>query len=451
MTSDVLDPSPPTKKQRHRLGRDYGFQVSAYSVQTLGEGVIIATLPLLASKITEDPRLISWVSVAHELPWLLLALPCGVLVDRFDRRRLMLRTQAAQGGLLFCFAILASFGFVQLWMVYLLAFLLCTGDILFTGASRAMIPNLVPRSRLETANGRIVTAETIGKQFAGPPLGTALFAFALPLPLWFNAITYLASLLLLMRINGANGRFQPERPDLEKGRERPKLLAEATEGLRYVMRHRVLGVIVAMAAVSNFGALMALSIQVLFAQQVLGVGDMGYGLLLAAMATGGVAGALVSERIVRWLGARKVAVTVSLGSSLSLMAIGLIGRQPWVVVLLFCVWSAGLAVWNVMAASVSQRLTPDDLRGRVSAGSRMVCFGALPLGAFVGGFVAAEFGLAAPWIAGGAVHLAATILLTPAILRWSDEAVGALPEGETGEPEPTKHEAPEAGSGSGQP
>src|SRR5690606_39002005 len=109
--------------------------------------------------------------------WLLLALPCGVLVDRFDRRRLMLRTQAAQGGLLFCFAILASFGFVQLWMVYLLAFLLCTGDILFTGASRAMIPNLVPRSRLETANGRIVTAETIGKQFAGPPLGTALFAF----------------------------------------------------------------------------------------------------------------------------------------------------------------------------------------------------------------------------------------------------------------------------------
>lgn len=423
----ALQTSPVTTPEK--LGRDHTFQLSAYTVQTLGEGVIIAVLPLLAAKLTSDPKLISWVSLAHELPWLLLALPCGVLLDRYDRRRLMLRVQAAQGILLFAFAVVASMGWVSLWMVYALAFALCTGDILFTGASRAMIPGIVPAARLETANGRMVTAETIGKQFAGPPLGAALFAFVLPLPFWLNAVTYLASLLLLCRINGAGGRFEPaKRPATpQQTTRRTPLLAEATEGLRWLLRHNVLRITMLMAAVCNFTAFMALSIQVLFAKEVLGIGDSGYGLLLAAMAVGGVLGAMVSQRVVTRLGTRKVAITVPVASASSLLAIGLFGRQPAVVVVLFAVWSAGLAIWNVMSQSLSQRLTPDDLRGRAGAGSRMVAFGSLPLGALAGGFAADSYGLAAPWIIGGAIHLAVALLVIPVVLRWPAAQITPAP------------------------
>ncbi|GAA2142576.1 MFS transporter [Kitasatospora kazusensis] len=409
-----LAPAPPA---RPGPGRDFRYLLSAYSMQTLGEGVLLATLPLLASQLTTDPRLISGVVLAEGLPWLLLALPGGVIVDRFDRRRLMLGTQAVQAVLLLTIALLASLHLTRIWMIYLLAFGLNAGDILFTGASRAVIPTVVPTAALERANGRSVTAETLGRQFIGPPLGSALFAFLLPLPFWVDALAYLGSLLLISRIRGGADRFRPERgPRAAQGVR--GMLAEATEGLRLLARHPVLRVIVALAAASNFCVTMAQSVLVLFADQVLHVGKSGYGVLLAMMAIGGVVGALASGRVVERFGARAVAITVSTVGSASLLAVGLFGRQTVVVAALFCVWSAGLSLWNVMAQSVSQRLVPDELRGRVGTGTRMICFGAIPLGALAGGFVAASYGLRAPWLVGGLVNLVVALVFVPAMLRW---------------------------------
>src|ERR1039457_3268707 len=225
--------------------------------------------------------------------------------------------------------------------------------------------------------GREATAEALGRQFLGPPLGSALFAFLLPLPFWFDAVTYTLSLLLIYRIRDTAGRFQPQRPVRDPGAApaRRALLAEATEGLRYMARHRVLRVIVALAATSNFAVYMALSVLVLYAEEVLRVGSRGYGVLVAAMGVGGVLGALV------------------------------------------CIWSAGLSIWNVMAQTLSLQLVPDELRGRVTSGSRMPAFGALPLGALAGGFVAGAYGLRAPWLVGGLVHLTVALIFLPALLR----------------------------------
>ncbi|MDR3035595.1 MAG: MFS transporter [Kitasatospora sp.] len=415
MASTVLPP-PATTAARTGPGRDFRYLLSAYSLQTLGEGVLLATLPLLASRITDDPRLVSGVVLAEGLPWLLLALPGGVIVDRFDRRRLMIGTQAVQAVLLMAVALLATFDLTRIWMLYLLAFGLSTGDVLFIGANRAVIPAVVPSAALETANGRSVTAETLGRQFVGPPLGSALFALLLPLPFWADALTYLGSLLLISRIRGTGGRFRPERTAAPVGAR--GLLAEATEGLKLLFRNPVLRTIVVLAATSNFCVTMAQSVLVLFAEQTLHVGKGGYGLLVAAMAVGGVLGALASSRVVERCGARAVAVTVSTAGAASLLVIGLIGRQAVVVAALFCVWSAGLSLWNVMAQSVSQRLVPDELRGRVSTGTRMVCFGAIPLGALVGGLVAASYGLRAPWLVGGVLNLLIALAFVPAMRHW---------------------------------
>jgi predicted MFS family arabinose efflux permease len=160
---------------------------------------------------------------------------------------------------------------------------------------------------------------------------------------------------------------------------------------------------------------------------VLNIGDSGYGVLVAAMAVGGVVGGLFSRRIVIGFGARTVAVTVTLTGALSLLAIGLFGRQAVVVAVIFCVWSTGLALWNVMAQSLSQRLVPHDLRGRVISASRMICFGALPLGALAGGFAADNFGLSAPWIIGGLINFAVAMFTIPALLRWPS-TTGDQPE-----------------------
>ncbi|GAA3096680.1 MFS transporter [Streptosporangium carneum] len=420
---------PRTGGKASGLGRNYHYLLSAYSIQTLGEGVVIAALPLLASKLTSDPRLISWVPLATELPWLLLALVGGVIVDRYDRRLLMIGAQAAQTFLLVAVALVVTFGGTQIWMIYILAFGLCAGDIIFMGSSRALIPTIVRSADLETANGRNVTAETLGRMFLGPALGSALFVLLVPLPLWVNAATYLLSLLLIARIRSEAGHFRairtvaPDRrrtgtADGARAAERRGVLAEMMEGLRWLAGHRVLRVTVLLAATSNFSVFMAQSVTVLFAKDVLGVGDAGYGILVAAMAIGGVAGGLVSRRVVNRFGTRSVVIGVSVASALSLVAIGLFGRQPVVVVALFGVWSAGLSVWNVMAQSLSQRLIPNELMGRVGSATRMVAFGALPFGALAGGLVAAAYGLTAPWVIGGVVHLTVTLFTLPALLRW---------------------------------
>jgi predicted MFS family arabinose efflux permease len=417
--TNFLMRAPDTGRPAPGPGRDFSFLVGAYAIQTLGEGVLIAALPLLASHLTRNPRLVSWVALAQELPWLLLALPGVVVIDRYNRRRLMLGTQALQAMLLAVTGLLVIFGTARLWMLYLLAFGLGSGDILFTGSSRAVVSAVVRPDQVDTAMGREATAEALGRQFLGPPLGSALFAFLLPLPFWFDAVTYTLSLLLIYRIRDTAGRFQPQRPVRDPGAApaRRALLAEATEGLRYMARHRVLRVIVALAATSNFAVYMALSVLVLYAEEVLRVGSRGYGVLVAAMAVGGVLGALVSRRVVVSLGPRVVAIGVSLASALSLIAIGLFGHSPVTVAALFCIWSAGLSIWNVMAQTLSLQLVPDELRGRVTSGSRMAAFGALPLGALAGGFVAGAYGLRAPWLVGGLVHLTVALIFLPALLR----------------------------------
>jgi predicted MFS family arabinose efflux permease len=417
MTETTVPASTDTATPvRRGLGRDYTNLLTAYSVQTLGEGVLIAALPLLAARLTSRPLLISWVGLAQELPWLLLALPGGMIIDRYNRRRLMVSAQAVQAVMLLLVAVLATFHLVSIWLLYVVAFALGCGDVIFTGANRAVIPLIVDRDKLESANGRSVTAETVGRQFLGPPLGSALFAFLLPLPFWLDALTYLASLLLIARIRGCAQRFDPPRPDpAAPPRSR---WAEATEGMRFLLGHRVLRAVIILAAVSNFGLFMAQSVLVLFAAKVLGVGNEGYGLLVAAMAIGGVLGGLFSRRIVDRFGPRRLVILVPITSALSLLSIGFFGHQPVVVVALFFIRSANLALWNVMAQSLSQRLVPNELRGRTITAGRMIAFGALPLGALAGGATATLWGLNAPWIVGGAVHLITALLFLPALSRW---------------------------------
>lgn len=397
--------------------------LTAYAIQTFGEGVVLAALPLLAASLTSDARLVSIIALMLELPWLLLALPLGVVIDRVHRRRIIVVTQGVQATALALVAITVLLGQTHLAVLYVLAFVLGTGDILFMGASKAIIPRVVPTEALESANGMNVTAETIGRMFAGPALGAVMFAAAAQLPLWFDAVTYLIS-VLLVRTVADHGEFMP--PPTESatgapGGKGPSMMADIREGASWLIRHPVLRVIVIMAAVSNFSVFMAQSTLVLFATEDLGLSDSGYGLLVASMAVGGVVGGMLSSRIARRYGPRLLIPIVAAGSAASLVLIGTAGRTAWLVGLMFCAWSFGLSVWNVVAQSLSQRLIPNGLMGRVSGASRMLAFGSLPLGALAGGFVGHWLGLRAVWVVGGLIHLAATAVATPVVLRWTSD------------------------------
>ncbi|MEU3753432.1 MFS transporter [Streptomyces olivoreticuli] len=392
------------------IGRDFGYLWSASLIAPLGDGALVAALPLTAKSLTDDPRLISGVAFASTLPWLLLSVIGGALVDRMDRRRLMLGAQIAQAALVAVIAVLVSGELTQIWLLFLLPFGVASAEVLFTTASQTVIAAVVPERHLERANGRLVASETVAREFAGPPLGAALFAFAAPLPFWLNSITFALSVLLIQRIR------TPAREPRPAGGE--KLSAEIAAGLRWLLRHRLLRTLSLVAGAAMFCEAMALSTLVLFAHDELHVGDRGYGVLLAAMAVGGVVGGMVGGRVVTRFGPRLTAIGAQTACSLMWLAIGLVGRSPVTVVALFTVFSVSVSLWVVVVQSVRQRLVPAELLGRVSGAARMLTWGAMPLGSLVGGFVANSFGLVSPWLVGGTLSLLVTLIALPALIRW---------------------------------
>ncbi|MFG1999010.1 MFS transporter [Spirillospora sp. NPDC048911] len=417
MSTSELTPTPSRPALEDTTRRSaFRYLWSASLISTVGDGVLLAALPLMAAALTKDPRLVAGVAFAGRLPWLVLALFGGVLVDRADRRRLMIGTQLGQLSLVTLIALIATLNLSEIWMIYIFAFGIGCGDILFTGASQAIVPTLVRPDGLERANGRLIGAESVSREFLGPPLGAALFAFALPTPFWVDAVTFLVSIMLLAQIPAPARAVEPIEPAAVPARR--GVFAEIGEGLRWLARARLPRALTLIAAAGNFGEAMALSLLVLFAHDVLGLGDVGFGLLLAAMAAGGVLGSLVSGWVVARFGAREVAIAVQVISPSAWLAIGVLGRNALVVVALFTVFSIALAMWNVVSVSVRQRLIPNELMGRVTSAGRMLAYGATPLGALAGGFVAGEFGLVAPWLVGGALSLLVAIASFPVLRRW---------------------------------
>ena len=378
-------------------------------ISTFGDGALLAALPLLAASLTRDPRLISAVAVTGRLPWLTLALFGGVIVDRLDRHRLMLWTQVGQMLLVILITLAVILDISWIWMLYLFAFAIGCGDVLFQGASQAIVPTIVNREGLDTANGRLVAVEAIARDFLGPPAGSILFALAVAAPFGLDGVSFALSVLLITRIKP---------PPSARAAPRRAVLAEIREGLRWLAGVRLLRTLTLITAGGNFCEAMALSLLVLYTREILGVGNVGYGVLLAAMAGGGVIGGLFSARVVRRLGARTVAMAVEVISPAAWLAIAAFGRNAIVVVALFTVFSLALSMWSVVTTSTRQRMVPNELLGRVATASRMLAYGATPLGALAGGFIAAKYGLVAPWLVGGVLSSLVAAVSLPMLWRW---------------------------------
>ena len=372
------------------LGPGYRKLWAASTISNLGDGVTLVAGPLLAASLTRDPALVAGLTFAQQLPWLLFSLPSGALVDRLDRRLLMGTVDAFRAGVIGVLGLAVLGGWASLPLMYAAFFLLGTAETLFANASLAILPSLVPRESLEKANGRLFAGELVTNQFAGGPIGGALFAVAAALPFLLDAGTFAASAALILALRG---RFRPTRPE---GSAEIGLVGEITEGIGWLARHRLLLVLAIMLGAGNFTFSATFSILVLFAQDVLGLGSVGYGFLLAAMGVGGFSGSLLAERIGGWLGTGRALFLIALIEGPTFAAIGLSGN-PFVVGSLLALDGLVAFAWNVLTFALRQVLIPDVLLGRVTSVYRLVGVGSGAIGALVGGLLARELSLAAPF------------------------------------------------------
>jgi hypothetical protein len=176
------------------------------------------------------PLLISLVSAAAYLPWLLLSLPAGALVDRRDRVSLMSRSQVLQAVIVTAVSVLLAAGKANVPVLAVMSFALGCCEVVFANASQAVLPDIVPEALLTRANSAQYTVANTGQQFIGPPVGSLLFAVAVALPFGVDAGSFALSAGLLATL--------PRRP--RAAAAKPPVRNAIADGLRWLGRHRLL-------------------------------------------------------------------------------------------------------------------------------------------------------------------------------------------------------------------
>lgn len=410
------------------LGRNYHKLWSSSAISNLADGVFVVALPLIAVRLTDSPMLVAGVSLAGRLPWLVFVLFAGALADRLDRRLTMRNVQLMRVAVVGLMAAMALTDTLSLPVLYIAAFVLGVGETLFDTAAQSIMPNIVSKDLLSRANGRLFAAELTMNAFVGPPLGGFLVAASVPLALGGSAISYgLAAIGLTLIV----GSFKPAQVG-----PRGSMLREIREGFDFLWHNRVLRALAVMVAISNLTNTAVISVFVLFAVAPgpMGLDEVGYGLLITAMAVGGLTGSVIEERLESWIGRSGVLfVAVAIGGTVTLIPV--VTAQPLVIAAGMMAMGAGFMMWNIITVSLRQRITPDHLLGRLNATYRLFAWGVMPIGALLGGLVAEFLGLRAMFLLASGVMLATLYFLR--YLRDADLAAAeatAEAAGVAGEP-----------------
>lgn len=370
-----------------RLGTNFRWLLSSTVVNNVGDGVALAAGPLLVASLTRDPFVVSLALVAQWLPMLLFGLIGGVAADRLDRRSMVVAVNLGRALVL---AVLVAFivtGTVNIALVLVVLFILGTAETFADSASSTLLPSLVARRDLGVANARMQGAFLLANQLVAPPIGAALFAAGMALPFAANAAAFGLGALLISRIVGS---MYSERVEVAS------VWVDMAEGIRWLVGHppmRTLALTIFSFNVT-YGA--AWGVLVLYAGERLGLGEVGFGTLIAATALGGVIGTVSYgwlERHFSLANLLRVGLLIETATHLSLALTTL----PVVAMATLVVFGAHAFVWGTLATVVRQRAVPNALLGRVTGVYRVAIVGGLVIGAPLGGVLARTFDITAPF------------------------------------------------------
>ena len=369
--------------RRRRFGRDFRLYFGSQVVSQLGTSFTQFALPLLVFRLTGSATNLALTTVATFVPYLLFGLVLGAVVDQVDRRRMMVSVDLARAAVIAVLPVLSLAGGLEVWHIYVVAFLQSTLGILFECGEFAAVPSLVPADDLVTANGWIMATNSAG-QVLGPVLAGVLLAVVPVAELLFvDSATFLLSALALVGIRKSFNAADPpavEGPPTARVR---RVLTDVRDGLLFVVRHPVLRTISLMMAVINFIAASQDAQLVLFAKEVLEATDAQVGLLYAAGSGGVVVIGLVAGPIRRRLSFAVTALGALVVSGIALAAFGLVRWFPASLALWAASRGFGLLL-NINTGALRQAIVPPHLFGRVISIAGVLAWSAIPLGAIAG-------------------------------------------------------------------
>ncbi len=383
------------------------------AASALGAEIGELAIPVLAVvTLGASAAELSYVRAALLLPYLLLTLWLGVLVDRLPRRPLLVLADTARGLLLLTVCVLALGGWLTIPVLVGAAALVGSLTVLYVLADFSFLPDVVPEEALIDANARITATQSVIGVAGNGVGGLLVQVLTAPVAVALNALGYLLSGLLIASVRVTETRPAPS--------SRSSVLAEARAGAALLARHPVLRVLVAEAALWNLGNEVLMIALVVLLLHELALGPLVLGLVLMATGAGAFVGSLCSRRLTARFGyGRSLVASLLVGNSAPLVGVLLVqlGGSLGVVLLAgtFVVSGFGIGIANSQAVSLRQLAVPAELRGRVNAGYRLVSWGALSLGALGGGVLTTAMGpVGAALIGTGAMALATVpVALSP--------------------------------------
>ena len=380
-----------------RLGTGYRWLLASSWTTNLGDGLAVAAGPLLVASLTADPFLISLAALLQWAPPLVFGLFAGVISDRLDRRRIVMAADGIRTVVLGVLVTMMVTGHVTVTTALLALALLATAEVFADNTTTTLTPMLVRRDDLAVANSRLVAGFVSLNQLAGPPIGAALFAAGRAWPFVAEAVLVGAGVLLVSRIVlPAHGR------DAERAAGEGTaggVLRDVADGLRWTVHHPAVRTLVLTILIFNitFGA--AWSVLVLYAQQRLGLGAVGFGLLTTVSAAGGLLGTGLYGWITRRVSLGNVMRAGLIIETFTHLALA-VTRSAWVAGAIFFAFGAHAFIWSTTSMTVRQRAVPANLQGRVASVNTIGVYGGLVVGSVVGGLLAAQVGVTAPfWFA----------------------------------------------------
>ena len=392
-----------SKQVSEKLGPAFNRLFSASVISNLSDGLLAVAAPLLAISLTKDPVLISMLSAFVMLPWLLFAIPIGLIVDRSDKRLLVTLTNSIRFITAGLVALAISTDTITIYWLLLATFLIGTCEVATDTAAQSLIPVILEKKNFEKANSRMNIAQTVIQNFIGAPLSGFLYATAIVLPFILNSLGFLIAAIFVFLIPAhlISQGSSVETTVLEK----KSFISEIKFGLNYLWNDRPLRRLVATTTSLGLFYSLSTSTLILFITEILEVQAKYFGVLMAGAGSGGVLGGILTPVLSKKFGRGAVLAVAIFISSITVLFQGL-SPNVWVFGVIGFISTFSITNWNILLMSCYQVLIPAELYGRIHGARRTFVWGVMPIGALLGGVIA-QSGLRLPLIVGG---IAATLI-----------------------------------------
>ncbi|WFF00457.1 MFS transporter [Micromonospora sp. WMMD964] len=382
-----FDVQPTGGLLRHR---DFRLLWAGQTVSSVGSNVTTVALPLVAVAVLDAGTFqVAVLTAAAWLPWLLIGLPAGAWVDRLPRRSVMVVCDLFCASAFLSVPLAAVLGWLTVAHLLVVALSAGAARVFFETADQVYLPVLLRPEQLPEGNAKLQATQTVS-QVVGPGLaGLIAQLTGAVAALLLDALTFLASAALLLRIRTREPRVR------RRDRSR-SLRQDIAEGLRFVVRDPYLRVLTAFGAASNFGLSGYQAVLVVFLVRELRLEPGLVGALVGVMSLGGIVGALVATTVGRrWGTARALLIGGALAGPPALLiplaapGVGLTWPALGGVLI-----GLGVAVGNVVKGAFRQTYTPHHMLGRVTVSMQLLNYGTIPMAAVLAGVIGARYGVA---------------------------------------------------------